>query len=377
MKVSSNFDSGNIEVVNCDDPSDIRLRIRYDAGEEFFQWFHFRLSGAKDLDCRLVIENAGEASYVAGWEGYQACASYDRETWFRVDTEFDGKNLIIRHMPQLDSVYFAYFAPYSRERHHDLIARSQMHPRCSHEVLGETLDGEDMDLLVIGNEDDEQALKIWAIARQHPGETMAEWWMEGFIGRLLDETDPIARDLLKRAVFYVVPNMNPDGSRRGHLRTNAAGANLNREWADPTLERSPEVYHVDQEMREVGLDFCLDVHGDEGLPYNFIAGADAIPDCPARLIELRERYEAALERANPDFQREHGYPKKAPGQANLTMGSAHIQHTHQALAMTLEMPFKDNANDPDYFQGWSPERCMKLGHSCLDALHHVIEDLRG
>ena len=24
--------------------------------------------------------------------------------------------------------------------------------------------------------------------------------------------------------------MNPDGSRRGHLRTNAAGANLNREW---------------------------------------------------------------------------------------------------------------------------------------------------
>ncbi len=27
---------------------------------------------------------------------------------------------------------------------------------------------------------------------------------------------------------------------RGHLRTNAAGANLNREWANPTLEYSPE-----------------------------------------------------------------------------------------------------------------------------------------
>ena len=46
--------------------------------------------------------------------------------------------------------------------------------------------------------------------------------------------------------FRVVPNMSPDGSVRGQLRTNACGANLNREWAStgayeaPTLERSPE-----------------------------------------------------------------------------------------------------------------------------------------
>ena len=376
MKISSNFDSGNIEVVKADSPDDIRLRIRYDEGGEFFQWFHFRLSGARDLDCNLVIENAGEAAYVDGWNEYQACASYDRETWFRVDTDYDGKALTIRHVPQLDTVWFAYFAPYSQERHHDLIAKSQLHPRCHHEVLGETIDGEDMDLLVIGDEDNEEALKIWAIARQHPGETMAEWWVEGYIGRLLDDTDPVTRELLKKAVFYVVPNMNPDGSRRGHLRTNAVGANLNREWQNPTLERSPEVYWVDREMREVGLDFCLDVHGDEGLPYNFIAGADAIPDCPDRLISLRESFEGALVRANPDFQTVHGYPKKPAGQANMTMGSAHIQATHQALAMTLEMPFKDNADDPDYFQGWSPERSAKLGHACLDALYSIIDELR-
>lgn len=38
-----------------------------------------------------------------------------------------------------------------------------------------------------------------------------------------------------------MPNVNPDGSIRGHLRTNAVGANLNREWKEPSLERSPEV----------------------------------------------------------------------------------------------------------------------------------------
>ena len=47
-----------------------------------------------------------------------------------------------------------------------------------------------------------------------------------------------------------VPNMNPDGSWRGHLRTNASGANLNREWLEPSAERSPEVLAVRNFMDE-------------------------------------------------------------------------------------------------------------------------------
>ena len=40
------------------------------------------------------------------------------------------------------------------------------------------------------------------------------------IGRiLLDRADPVSRRLLDAAVVHLVPNMNPDGSRRGHLRS--------------------------------------------------------------------------------------------------------------------------------------------------------------
>lgn len=70
---------------------------------------------------------------------------------------------------------------------------------------------------------------------------MAEWFIEGFLEELSDPHNAFSTRALKHAVFYVVPNINPDGSVRGHLRTNAAGANLNREWATPTLEHSPEV----------------------------------------------------------------------------------------------------------------------------------------
>src|SRR5690606_23531050 len=119
----------------------------------------------------------------------------------------------------------------------------------------------------ISNGDHSKTKKIWVIGRQHPGETMAEWLIEGMLERLLDRNDPVARTLLEKASFHVVPNMNPDGSRRGHLRTNAAGTNLNRAWAAPSMEKSPEVFLIRERMQSRGVDFSLDVHGDEELPY--------------------------------------------------------------------------------------------------------------
>lgn len=75
------------------------------------------------------------------------------------------------------------------------------------------------------------------IARQHPGETMAEFFVEGLLERLYDTSDPVSRRLLELACFHVVPNMNPDGSVRGNLRTNARGTNLNRGLAPARHDR--------------------------------------------------------------------------------------------------------------------------------------------
>jgi murein tripeptide amidase MpaA len=377
MRISSNFDGGNITCVACAEPGDIRLEIARDSNSEFCQWFYFRLTGARGRDCALKIVNAGSTTYPQGWQDYRAVASYDRQDWFRVPTSFDGTVLTIRHAPKHDSVYYAYFAPYSMERHADLIAETLTSALVRLEVLGATLDGQDIDLLHIGGPTGAADKRhCWILARQHPGETMAEWWMEGFLRRLLDGADPVARELLKRAVFHVVPNMNPDGSRRGNLRTNGAGANLNREWKEPSLERSPEILLVRQKMAETGVDFCLDVHGDEAIPYNFIAGMLGIPSLSERQKTLHARYGEALRLASPDFQSVHGYPESRPGSANLAMCSNYVAETFGCLALTLEQPFKDNADAADERAGWSPARCRKLGEANLDAILAVVEALR-
>ena len=375
MKVSSNFDGGNIECLELGSASNIRLRIVKDSNADFLQWFYFRLTGARDIECGLKIENAGAVSYPNGWKEYRAVASYDREHWFRVDTNYDGKVMTISHRPDHDSVYYAMFAPYSLERHADMLACAQISSKVRLVNLGETLDGQDLDMLVVG-EDTKEKRKCWIVARQHPGETMASWWIEGLLHRLNDKNDPVARALAAKAVFYIVPNMNPDGSRRGNLRTNAAGANLNREWQEPSMDRSPEVFLVREKMRETGVDFCLDVHGDETLPYNFLAGPLGIPSLSEKQKELFENFRTTLARINPDFQTVHGYPPAKPGGGNLTMCSNWVAEAFGCLAMTLEQPFKDTADTPDPVHGWSPERCRKLGASSLDALFAIVDTLR-
>lgn len=374
MFISSQFDGGNIECLDSSDPANILLNIRADNQSDFYQWFYFRAANVKDLDCRYLITNAAGAAYTRGWEGYQAVASYDREFWFRVETTYDGDNLVIKHNSSEDQVYFAYFAPYSMERHADLLAFAQTSERCQAETLGLTLDGQTLDCLRFGEIEPGRKV-IWMVARQHPGETMAEWWMEGLVNRLVDHSDPVVNAILDKAVIYLVPNMNPDGSRRGHLRTNAAGSNLNREWDNPTADKSPEVLCVLEKIKQTGLDFGLDVHGDEALPYNFIAGTEGIPGWNHERQQQLELFKMSLANINPDFQVENGYPPNSGGNANMTYCSNSLAERFAALVMTLEMPFKDATATPDRIQGWSAERCGRLAHSCLDALHLCWEQV--
>lgn len=371
IRIDTQFDSGNIEVLSIDGAA-ARLAIRKDNGSDFAQWFHFRVTGAGGRALDLKITGLNESAYPGGWPGYHACVSEDREYWARAATTFDrntdGGTLTIHYTPASDIAWFAYFAPYSMERHHDLVAEAAESDGVDYRCLGTTLDGQPLDCLELG----EGPKQVWLIARQHPGETMAEWWMEGALDMLTDPADPHARRLRSKCRFHVVPNMNPDGSRRGHLRTNAVGVNLNREWAEPSAERSPEVLCVRDAMDASGVDFCMDVHGDEAIPAVFIAGFEGIPSWQEMQGAAYARYRTILERRTPDFQTRLGYPQAQPGKANLTMSTNQLAERFGCVSMTLEMPFKDNDDLPDPAQGWSPERSKLLARECLAALDEFL-----
>uniref|UniRef100_A0A7S2HI04 Peptidase M14 domain-containing protein n=1 Tax=Helicotheca tamesis TaxID=374047 RepID=A0A7S2HI04_9STRA len=413
ISISDAFDGGNGEYVKTeiiDGTKTVFVKIRPDPYTELekknhFQYFSFRATPTVASDdeetIKYVIENAGDASYTVAWDGtttfYTTTDPNDPISWKRkLDTSYDADtgHLSWSHTHPKNgggSVYFSYFPPFSYNRHLQLISRcASSRVPCKVSSLGQTLDGREMECITVGKGE----RQCWIIHRQHPGETMAEFYAEGLLTRLLGldtngSIDGLATQLLQeKYTFHIVPNMCPDGAFRGHLRTNAQGQNLNREWCDtgkegdddyyeaPTAKRSPEVYYVLKRMDETGVDVFLDVHGDEELPFNFLAGAEGCPNYGPRLEHLQGAFLASYTRTNSDMQIKIGYEPEEPGKGRMNVCSNQIALRYDCLAVTLEMPFKDCMSNPDPEYGWNPCRAKMLGWSVLDALAYVHPYLR-
>lgn len=410
ISVSDSFDGGNIKYItqrpnasNPDSVIDVIVRIRPDVYTELenivhMQYFSFRVliggmtkKGIQKV--KYVVENAHAASFPDAWKGATVCYTNDVEdvdSWRRNTNTFytDGTLWWEQDHTSNGCVYFSYFPPYSYSRHLSFISKCAASSDESTTVLtlGQTTQGREIECVTTGT----GPLVAWIIHRQHPGETMAEHYAEGLLTRLLklntkDDNDPIVERLKEKLTFYIVPCMCPDGAVLGHLRTNSVGANLNREWSSkmnydaPTIERSPEVYYVLEKMKETGVDFFLDVHGDEELPYNFTCSSMHVPNWSKRLEALHGAFTAQYERVNSDMQRKVGYaplPNPAMVLNYLNVATNQIAYRFDCLAVTLEMPFKDCRTNRDPARGWTPFRSRRLGASVLEVIEYVLPYLR-
>jgi len=381
--IASDFDSGNIEVVDASNPIDVQLKMKKETFTEYdqkqhMQWFHFSVSNCKGTPLCLKIVNADEASYAQGYHGYWAFVSTDQKKWDRTKTSFDGKVIQIELTPEADKIWVAYFPPYSYDMHKELVTFANSSSECEHSVIGQSCQNRAMDLLKVGSGE----LKLWVIARQHPGESMAEWFMDGFIHELLSDS-ATATALRSKATLYLVPNMNPDGSVMGHLRTNAVGANLNREWCDtpeknykaPTQERSPEVLCTLKKMEETGVDFFMDVHGDEELPCNFLAGEFGLHSWGDKKTYIYQKYvQLAVEKTKPYFQTTYNYGNQLQGKGIKALGGATVSEKFDCCGTTLEMPYK-NLQYPVQAE-WNHFDCKELGKRFIDVMDSTCDLLK-
>ena len=108
-------------------PLQALLAIKPDTRSQHFQWFHFKASGLHvGQEHWFRLNNASKSSYNKAWDGYQAVASYDHVNWFRIPTIFEGDCLRFSLEATQTHAWFAYFEPYSRARHDQLIKNAQI-----------------------------------------------------------------------------------------------------------------------------------------------------------------------------------------------------------------------------------------------------------
>jgi len=305
-KITEPEDGGAIlvdSVTRNDKDYNAMLRLRPEGGESLdesplnlTQWFNFEAQGLPvgfGTKASFTIQNCGSSMF-NDWSGYQVCYSRDRIHWQRATTTtFDQASCKLEWTLEHNTspvVYFSYYPPYPLEKQKDLIARAQANGNCKHHILGKSTDGRDLTCLSFGSPSQQDTgsnrrkIKVWIQHRQHPGEVAASWFCEGVVDRLLElsGTDAVNNgpggtserqsSLLDDAIVYVVPNMNPDGSVRGHHCTNAAGQNLNECWGGLNgvgtwRRKAPETEAAIKAMQSIGgPDILLDVHQDETKP---------------------------------------------------------------------------------------------------------------
>lgn len=375
MKVVSDFHGGNIERLAAPADGTLRLRLVPDPVLGFRQWFHFAVEDDADSPVRSIEIDVAGALVPAGWPDYQAFVSHDRRDWSRTATRFSGDRLVVAHAPSATPTWYAYFPPYPPGDFERLIAHCRADARAQVETLCMTGPEDRLDAIGIGSDDD-GALRIWVIGRQHPGEVQASWWMEGFVRRLLDRGDGEAAALLAVARLHVVPNMNPDGSRLGLHRTNRHGRNLNAAWDAPSPETAPAVHAVLGRMVETGVDFCLDVHGDEELPYVFVANVDRVAPVPDAVAALCDQFQTHLARHDPNFLAKSGRTRPHTLANPLGFCGPQIMRRFGRPAATLELPYKK-------FKAGTPEEreygvagCIASGRAALTAILEMTGPLR-
>jgi murein tripeptide amidase MpaA len=81
---------------------------------------------------------------------------------------------------------------------------------------------------------------IVVMARQHPGESVGSWMMEGFVNKLLETSNNMS--------WILLPMINIDGVTLGNNRTGVQGFDFNRHWY---IDEETNRYHLFPELKGI------------------------------------------------------------------------------------------------------------------------------
>ncbi len=140
--------------------------------------------------------------------------------------------------------------------------------------MAKSILGHSIDAYLLNDHDNCKAVAV-VLARQHPGESVSSWLMEGLAGRLMELNSP-------EVLWVIVPMVNVDGVVLGNNRTGLLGYDFNRHWyIDKDTNRVnlfPElmgiIRYVKRRQKEWSrkVKIFLDLHGHSSQPNVFAFG---------------------------------------------------------------------------------------------------------
>lgn len=268
IRVSTDFEGGNAEVVTLDQASQtLRIMPKLHEGRGWPCWWYFQVDGLKPgepftLEVQAQTKPFREDQVLAAaWcQPKHAWLSLDGETWSPSEAGTLSADKVMRYTlkPTTASLRLAWgppFVPTDAEKLLTEIAAKL--PESKRFELAKTRDGRPVNGILIGDENAPH--QVWVGSRHHAWEAGGSQVGRGFIRWYASDE---ARALRAKTCLHYIPIMDVDNAAIGAGGKEAVPRDHNRDWADTPIY--PEVAAAQKMIREIyqkhGLDAYIDLH---------------------------------------------------------------------------------------------------------------------
>lgn len=233
ITIDSNFENGYIGKYQVKEPDTIKIGPVYGHRES---WFSFKISGVKGIKVNFTFEwlSKGEV-YAPNYNGAinnKAMVTYDGKGYEIIkDVQFSPVSGNVTndrftgnyyqkfsHVFREDTAFVCYCAPWSNTTLANLAAELKTDPRVTVDSIGNSK-FRNLPLTYFKITDksipDKIKKNILVVTREDSYEVGGTWASYGILRYILSN-DEVAKTMLKKTVFYILPIFSIDGVAMGH-----------------------------------------------------------------------------------------------------------------------------------------------------------------
>lgn len=250
MNILYNYDGASIKLIKNDVENNILYLSLNEENGKFSHYYNFIIENQAERDGIIYIKNIQNSPYYR--RDVKNIPYIKDNEWKRLkDFSINDKDELVINIKPKTRQEISLVPRYVQE---DLIQFIKKEDNGNIKCIFEPVDE-----IVIGN------IKLPAVvftARQHPGETLSSFFIEGVIQEILNSSN-----LLEKYCFVIYPIVNKNGVKNGnHRYTN--GIDYNRSWNKK--DEPTEIKYIKEKLKILNIKYFIDVHNDEITSENYI-----------------------------------------------------------------------------------------------------------
>ncbi len=226
--ITNEFEGGRLnDLFQLDDSTYVGILRPENAPINNSAWYAFKIWADEPTDLRLRLR------YEDGSHRYVPKLSRDGEEWVAMDSASfrespSGDSALIHLSIGPDTLWVAGQELITSSDFQDWTADLAALPFAEKTTIGTSREGRPIEMVEIAA-NPESDRYVLLISRQHPPEVTGTHAMMAFVDALTADSE-LARRFREEFRVLVVPVVNPDGVDLGHWRHNTGGVDLNRDW---------------------------------------------------------------------------------------------------------------------------------------------------